>query len=42
VLRCQAKERLLAMSFAIGIPVLISAGEYLWERAQLMRHDVVH
>jgi len=34
------KNALLAMSFAIGIPVLISAGEYLWERAQLMRHDV--
>jgi len=34
------KNALLAMSFAIGIPVLISAGEYLCERAQLMRHDV--
>jgi membrane protease YdiL (CAAX protease family) len=34
------KGFLLGASFAIGIPVLISAGEYLWERAQLARHDV--
>jgi membrane protease YdiL (CAAX protease family) len=34
------KSALLAAAFAIGIPVLISAGEYLWERAQFLRHDV--
>ena len=34
------KGFLLGASFAIGIPVLISAGEYLWERAQFLRHDV--
>jgi membrane protease YdiL (CAAX protease family) len=34
------KSALLAAAFAIGIPVLISAGEYLWERAQFVRHDV--
>ena len=34
------KGSLLAASFAIGIPLLISAGEYLWERAQFVRHDV--
>jgi hypothetical protein len=34
------KGFLLSTSFAIGIPVLISAGEYLWERVQFLRHDV--
>jgi membrane protease YdiL (CAAX protease family) len=34
------KSALLATGFAIGIPALISAGQYLWERAQLVRHDV--
>ena len=34
------KSILLAAGFAIGIPVAISAGEYLWERAQFVRHDV--
>jgi membrane protease YdiL (CAAX protease family) len=34
------KGFLLGASFAIGIPVLISAGEYLWAGAQFVRHDV--
>jgi membrane protease YdiL (CAAX protease family) len=34
------KNILLAAAFAIGIPALISAGQYLWERAQFVRHDV--
>ena len=34
------KGFLLGPCFAIGIAVLISAGEYLWERAQFVRHDV--
>jgi len=34
------KNALLAAAFAIGIPLLISAGEYLWEWAQMTRHDV--
>jgi membrane protease YdiL (CAAX protease family) len=34
------KYALLAAAFAIGIPTLISTGQYLFERAQLVRHDV--
>jgi membrane protease YdiL (CAAX protease family) len=34
------KCALLAVAFAIGIPVLISTGQYLFVHAQLVRHDV--
>jgi membrane protease YdiL (CAAX protease family) len=34
------KSALLAAAFAIGIPVLISAGEYLSQRVRFVRHDV--
>src|ERR1700730_7359603 len=34
------KYALLATRLLIGLAALISAGQYLWERAQLVRHDV--
>ncbi|MCU1242366.1 MAG: family intrarane metalloprotease protein [Candidatus Acidoferrum typicum] len=34
------KYAVLAVLFSIGIPSLITLGQYLWERAQLVRHDV--
>src|SRR4029077_1379087 len=34
------KYALLAAAFSIGIPVLISTGQYLFVHAQLVRHDV--
>jgi membrane protease YdiL (CAAX protease family) len=34
------KYALLATAFATGIPVLVAAGQYLWEHGQVVRHDV--